>query len=79
VKTKPKPSDGIELKMALNALWVQAGKPSIRFLARRCDMRDTDMQSALRGGKLPPWPQIEKIVTRLGGDVEHFHALWTKA
>jgi tetratricopeptide (TPR) repeat protein len=68
--------DGIRL------LHRRAGEPSSREVMRRIGrgvLSHTTVNAVLRGPRVPRWEPLRHVVAALGGDVEHFRALWMKA
>ncbi len=65
---------------SLRELYLQAGEPSMRTIARRTGAlsRDT-VHRVLIGPGLPRWGPLELVVEALGGDVETFRDLWVSA
>lgn len=65
--------------IALSDLYLKAGEPSSREVARAIGgLSHTTVNLALRGTKVPSWPVVVKLVEHLGGDVEHFRQLWAE-
>jgi hypothetical protein len=70
---------------ALHELLKAAGAPSSRAIAARigelggAKYSHTTINGVLNGTTAPSWPVLEKIVSVLDGDVEHFHQLWAEA
>src|SRR5215469_16405798 len=65
---------------ALSDLYLRAGQPSSREIARAIGgVSHTTVNLALRGTKVPSWPVVVKIVEHLDGDIEHFRQLWVDA
>jgi hypothetical protein len=63
---------------ALRDLYVRAGEPSSRTMARAIGgVSHTTLHSAIRGTTVPSWPVVAKLVAHLGGDTDRFRELWT--
>jgi hypothetical protein len=69
-----------DLQVALRRLYVMAGAPSVRDIAKETKTlsRDTVHRVLIRPG-LPRWRSLELIIEALGGDVETFRDLWIAA
>ena len=69
----------------LRNLYLLAGAPSSRVLARRISERSartishTTVSCVLGGKVVASWSAMERIVKALGGDVEHYRALWAES
>ncbi|MFB8170315.1 Crp/Fnr family transcriptional regulator [Kitasatospora purpeofusca] len=67
-----------KFRAKLQGLYLNAGAPSVREIARRCvppASHDT-VHRTLSRPSLPRWDLVESIVRALGGDAVEFHALW---
>jgi hypothetical protein len=73
-------SPTLDLLVALRELYLQAGEPSTRTIARstRALSHDT-VHRVLTGPTLPRWGPLELVVEVLNGDVEKFRDLWITA
>ncbi|WP_412752097.1 WD40 repeat domain-containing protein [Krasilnikovia sp. M28-CT-15] len=60
-------------------LYLQAGQPSFRELARVLDCSYTTANSAIRGTRLPTWKLQVEIGRHLGADEAKLHSLWIAA
>lgn len=70
-----------DLLVALRELYLLAGEPSMRVIARSTGdavSRDT-VHRVLTRPELPRWGQLELVVEALNGDVEKFRVLWISA
>jgi len=70
------------LFQALRDLYLEAGEPSCRDLARKCgpgNISHNTVNQILRGQKLPRQPHLEVLVHAMGGDWLRFKALWCEA
>jgi DNA-binding phage protein len=69
-----------DLQVALRRLYLVAGAPSVRDIAKKTGAlsRDTVHRVLTRPG-LPRWGTLELIVEALGGDIETFRILWIAA
>lgn len=83
-RPQPDPEALRFLAAELREARAQAGGPSVRVIAAKVrqeggQMSHTTVNDSLRGLMLPSWPTLERIVTALNGDAEHFRALWVQA
>jgi len=63
---------------ALRELYVRAGEPSTRAMAKAIGgVSHTTLHAAIRGTSVPSWPVATKLVAHLGGDTDTFRELWT--
>ena len=81
---KPSPSSEAarDLFDALRELYLRAGEPSMRTLARQCGsgvISYNTVHQVLTGSKLPRLGHVEVVVAQLGGDEAHFRELWVAA
>jgi hypothetical protein len=81
---KPSPSSEAarDLFDALRELYLRAGEPSMRTLARQCGsgvISYNTVHQVLTGSKLPKLGHVEVVVAQLGGDEQHFRELWIAA
>ncbi len=70
------------LFQALRDLYLEAGEPSCRDLAKKCgpgNISHNTVNQILRGQKLPRQPHLEVLVHAMGGDWCRFKALWCEA
>lgn len=70
------------LFQALRDLYLEAGEPSCRDLAKKCgpgNISHNTVNQILRGQKLPRQPHLEVLVHAMGGDWLRFKALWCEA
>jgi len=64
----------------LRELHLQAGKPSIRDIAERTGLGRGPVHLALSGTvSAPSLRTLDAMVRDLGGDTEHFRAMWIEA
>ncbi|MGW0944079.1 molecular chaperone Tir [Streptomyces sp. NPDC002623] len=69
-----------ELATALQDLYGQAGRPSLRSLAQRIGtVSHTTVADTLKGRRHPSWVTVNAIVRELNGDEERFRRLWLSA
>jgi TIR domain len=62
---------------ALRDLYVRAGEPSTRAMAKEIGgVSHTTLHAAIRGTTVPSWPVVAKLVASLGGDTDTFRELW---
>src|SRR3954467_13859283 len=80
------PDTLVRLREALAELYLQAGTPSQRELARRIDKQRTGRRlthptigAVLRCETTPRWETLELVVEALEGDAGAFHPLWKAA
>src|SRR2546421_10390435 len=81
---KPSPSSEAarDLFDSLRELYLRAGEPSMRNLARQCGsgvISYNTVHQVLTGSKLPKLGHVEVVVAQLGGDEERFRELWIAA
>jgi Golgi phosphoprotein 3 (GPP34) len=79
---RPPSSAGRTLYQALRALYLEAGEPSSRELARMCGrgtISHNTVNQILRGLRLPRQGQLEVLVNAMDGDWPAFKALWCEA
>ncbi|GIF17030.1 FadR/GntR family transcriptional regulator [Actinoplanes teichomyceticus] len=71
----------IRLRAELDALRLRAFEPSLRKIARNSGGRISHptVKIVLSCAKLPGWELVKAVVEALGGDTDHFGALWTAA
>lgn len=75
----------LELRSALHQLWLEAGEPSTRHMARQIVMPDGKLRSnmtwhyALRCNPVPPLGTLRALVSYLDGDLGRFEDLWFAA
>lgn len=75
----------MQLRQALYRLWLLAGEPSTRQMARQIRMPDGQTRSnmtwhyALRADPLPPLNTLRALVLYLDGDLQRFEDLWFEA
>jgi len=76
----------VALFNALYELYLDAGKPSLRTIARDCGkgvISYNTVHKVLSGPGLPKYGHLEVIVAQLSGDnedtIKHFKKLWTEA
>lgn len=69
-----------DVLVPLRELYLLAGEPSMRTIARTTDAISHDtVHRVLTGPQLPRWGPLELVVEALGGDVETFRKLWVSA
>src|SRR6266496_1291064 len=75
-----------ELRAKLNALWLERGRPSSRYIAHSSEtvgnggsISHSTASSVLRCTRLPTWLSLRSVVDVLSGDSKLFQALWKEA
>src|SRR5438045_2075470 len=69
-----------ELVAALQALHLQAGRPSARAIAAAVgNVSHTTVAEALSGKRIPSWPILQRIINHLDGDESEILTLWNAA
>ena len=68
-----------DLVEALHRLHHEAGRPSLRAIARRAGCSHTTVFHLFTHPRLPAWSLLEVVVTALGGDAADFRDLWLAA
>lgn len=68
-----------ELVDALHRLHHEAGRPSVRAIARRAGCSHTTVFHLFTHPRLPAWSLVEVVVPALGGDPADFRDLWLAA
>lgn len=69
-----------DLVLRLRELHLDAGRPSVRTIARQTEALGHDtVHRLLVGAKLPSWGPLELVVEALGGHVDEFRELWKSA
>ena len=71
----------MRLRSALHMLWLSAGEPSVRQMARQIVPAKSHMtwHYALKCEPVPPLSTLRALVTYLDGDVPAFERLWFEA
>jgi transcriptional regulator with XRE-family HTH domain len=72
-------SDLEELWSAMDDLRRRAGTPTVRELAKLTGVPPTTLARYFQRRSTPPWPQLEDLVSALGGDTAYFRDLWQRA
>ena len=73
---------GVEdLRSALRALHLAAGRPSARSISRALDqaVSHTTIADLLNGRRIPSWAITQRVVAHLNGDEGKFRYLWGQA
>ena len=68
-----------DLVDALHRLHHEAGRPSLRAIARRSGCSHTTVFHLFAHPRLPAWSLLEVVVTAIGGDPADFRDLWLAA
>ena len=68
-----------DLVDALHRLHDEAGRPSLRAIARRAGCSHTTVSHLFTHPRLPAWSLLEMVVTAVGGDPADFRDLWLAA
>ncbi|WP_299925403.1 AAA family ATPase [uncultured Nocardioides sp.] len=68
-----------DLVDALHRLHHEAGRPSVRAIARRAGCSHTTVFHLFTHPRLPAWSLVEVVVPALGGDPADFRDLWLAA
>jgi hypothetical protein len=68
-----------DLVDALHRLHHEAGRPSVRAIARRAGCSHTTVFHLFTHPRLPAWSLLEVVVPALGGDPADFRDLWLTA
>lgn len=71
----------VRLRSALHMLWLSAGEPSVRQMARQIEPAKSHMtwHYALKCEPVPPLSTLRALVNYLDGDVAAFERLWFEA
>lgn len=74
----------LELRGALDRLWLEAGEPSTRQMSRQIRVNGEPRSNmtwhyALRCNPVPALSTLRALVSYLDGDVERFEDLWFRA
>lgn len=73
------PGPGHDVLVALRELFLRAGEPSMRSIARTTALSHDTVHRVLTSPELPRWGPLELVVEALHGDVETFRGLWISA
>lgn len=68
-----------ELHRKLQALWHEAGCPSMRRISEMSGVSHPSVHSTLTGRTFPTWRTGQAIIGSLGGEPKEYEALWQKA
>jgi hypothetical protein len=68
-----------DLVDALHRLHDEAGRPSLRTIARRAGCSHTTVHHFFTHPRLPAWSLVEMVVPAVGGDPADFRDLWLAA
>ncbi|MGF9754397.1 AAA family ATPase [Microvirga sp. 0TCS3.31] len=68
-----------DLVDALHRLHVEAGRPSLRAIARRAGCSHTTVFHLFTDPRVPAWSLLEVVVTATGGDPADYRDLWLAA
>ena len=68
-----------DLVDALHRLHHEAGRPSLRAIARRAGCSHTTVFHVFTHPRVPAWSLLEVVVTAIGGDPADFRDLWLAA
>lgn len=68
-----------DLVEALHRLHREAGRPSLRAIARRAGCSHTTVFHLFTHPRPPAWSLLEEVVTAIGGDPADFRDLWLAA
>lgn len=71
----------MELRVALHRLWLEAGEPSVRQMARQIEPARSHMSwhYALKCDPVPSLGVLRALVSYLDGDLGRFEELWFRA
>jgi hypothetical protein len=71
---------GRDVLVELRELYLLAGEPSVRAIARSTGALSHDtVHRVLTGPELPNWRPLELVVKALNGDVDAFRQRWVAA
>ena len=68
-----------DLVDALHRLHHEAGRPSLRAIARRAGCSHTTVHHLFTHPRLPAWSLLEMVVPAIGGDPADYRDLWLAA